>query len=361
MWTEKDLISPRLNAEALTFETKWQAPSNIALVKYWGKKSGVGPQIPANASVSFTLSACKTETALQVRPRQAGELGFQFSFEGKAKPSFEPKLHDFLQRITPLCPYLDDVHLTINSSNTFPHSSGIASSASGMAALSAAIMAYEQAQFPGMSPEKALVKASWLARLGSGSACRSLGGPVVLWGQHEAFNSADEYGTAMEQPLHPDFQGCHDSILLIDTGEKQVSSTVGHGLMQGHPFAAARFEQAKTNLTEVINCLQTGDWTRFIALVESEALTLHAMMMTSQPYFILMRPNTLAVLEKIGQFRHETGLPLCYTLDAGANVHLLYADSAAATVKPWIERELSPFCHENRVIHDQMGLGAGKF
>lgn len=360
MYTASDLLpqGPALSIDHL--ETAWQAPSNIALVKYWGKKEGQGPQIPANPSVSFTLSACQSQTRMQLRPRKAGEPLFQFMFEGQHQPSFEPKIADFFARILPLCPYVDAYHWTIDSSNTFPHSSGIASSASAMAALAACIVDLEQQLFAGMSPEIAQLKASWLARLGSGSACRSLQGPAVMWGQHAELGSNDYYGTPISFDLHPNFKDCRDSILLIETGQKQVSSTAGHGLMKNHPYASARFEQAHRNLSNLLVQLQQGDWEGFIQLVESEALTLHAMMMCSQPYYMLMRPNTLAALEAITQFRRDTGLPLCFTLDAGANVHLLYAASADAAVKSFIADTLSAYCHEGQVLHDQLGQGAAK-
>jgi len=89
-------------------------------------------------------------------------------------------------------------------------------------------------------------------------------------------------------------------------------------------------------------------------LVESEALSLHAMMMTSSPYFILMQPNTLQVIEKIWEFRKKENVHLGFTLDAGANVHLLYPESSAAMVRPFIDSQLLPFCHTNKVIHDQI-------
>ena len=110
----------------------------------------------------------------------------------------------------------------------------------------------------------------------------------------------------------------------MDEGQKQVSSTTGHGLMHEHPFAKHRFKQAHTNLDKLITVLEKGDLEGFIEIVEREALTLHAMMMTGQPYFMLMKPDTLSIIEKVWAFRKSTKTPLCFTLDAGANVHLLY-------------------------------------
>ncbi|MFN3756620.1 MAG: diphosphomevalonate/mevalonate 3,5-bisphosphate decarboxylase family protein [Flavobacterium sp.] len=358
MLTEHDFIPKASTVEVNEFDTQWSAPSNIAIVKYWGKKSG---QIPANPSLSFTLNHCKTITSLSAHRNLEQEgVCFEFSFEGKEKPSFRPKIETFLKRIESYTPYLNTYHLKIDTSNTFPHSSGIASSASGMAALSVGIMSLERALHPNMTEEYFWNKASFLARLGSGSACRSLKGEVVIWGNHqETSNSTDLFGVSFEN-LHENFKQCQDTILLVDKGEKEVSSTLGHDLMLGHPFAHERFEQAHRNLTQLKTILTSGDWESFIALMESEALTLHAMMMTSQPYFILMKPNTLEIIQRIWKFRRETGLTIGFTLDAGANVHVLYPKGQAESVLQFIKNELIGYCQNQQYICDEMGSGAMK-
>lgn len=358
MLTEQDFIPQTNGIEVNEFQTQWSAPSNIAIVKYWGKKSG---QIPANPSLSFTLNHCKTITSIAFQRKELQErVGFDFSFEGTPKPSFHPKIDKFLDRIEPYTTYLKAYHLQIDSSNTFPHSSGIASSASGMAALALGIMSLEKEMFPHMTEEYFWSKASFLARLGSGSACRSLKGEVVIWGTHqETPNSTDVYGVAFEE-VHPDFKGCQDAILLVDKGEKEVSSTLGHDLMHGHPYASERFSQAHRNLSELKSILTSGDWDSFISLMESEALTLHAMMMTSQPYFILMKPNTLEIIQRIWKFRKETGLQVGFTLDAGANVHVLYPKAQSESVLQFIKNELVGYCQNQQYICDEMGSGAMK-
>src|SRR5690606_7539849 len=122
--------------------------------------------------------------------------------------------------------------------NTFPHSSGIASSASGMAALSATIIALEKLVNPHKTEDYYLQKTSLLARLGSGSACRSIKGNIVVWGETESIeNSSDLFGVEFPYEVHSVFENYQDTILLVDKGEKQVSSTVGHDLMHNHPFA----------------------------------------------------------------------------------------------------------------------------
>jgi len=336
-------------------EYVFSAPSNIALVKYWGKKEN---QIPANPSLSFTLKNSKTITKLVVEPKDKRDISFDLLFEGQPKESFRPKIQKYFERIEELCPYIYDYHFTIDTRNTFPHSSGIASSASGMAALSAGIMALEKDLYPGQPETYYEHKASLLARLGSGSACRSIKGNIVVWGRNDSiYGSTDLYGIPFPDKVHEVFHDYQDTILLVDKGEKQVSSTVGHELMHGHPYAENRFAQAHGNLALLKEILKSGDLSKFIGLVESEALTLHAMMMTSMPYYILMKPNTLEIIQKLWEFRIATEIPVCFTLDAGANVHVLYPSGYKHAVHEFIENELASYCQNGQFIHDEMGYG----
>lgn len=333
----------------------WKAPSNIALVKYWGK---LDKQIPANPSVSFSLTNCYTETSVYFKKlnRPSDDFQFDFLFEETPKPSFHPKIVTFFERIYEYLPFLKDFYFKINSKNSFPHSSGIASSASGMAALSMCLMQIEKKLFPEISDEDFWKKASFLARLGSGSACRSIRGNIVVWGKHQSIpNSSDEYGITYPFEVNDVFKTYQDTILLIDKGQKKVSSSVGHNLMNNHPFAKQRFAQAHENIDKLIPVFTNGDLESFIEIVENEALTLHAMMQTSIPYFILMKPNTLEVIERIWQFRKETKTPVCFTLDAGANVHVLYPNFCKENVLQFIKNELVAFCENKQYICDQIG------
>jgi diphosphomevalonate decarboxylase len=356
---EKDFIPGQLSLSAENGNFEWSAPSNIALVKYWGKKEN---QIPANPSVSFTLNNCKTVTKLTFSKREKQE-GFSFDllFEGKPKEEFKPKIQKFFERVEIYCPYLKYYHFTIDTQNTFPHSSGIASSASGLAALAMNIMSLERLLYPSMTDDYFIQKASFLARLGSGSACRSIKGNVVVWGNHTAIpGSSDLFGIEFPFNIHENFKNFQDTILLVDKGEKQVSSTVGHDLMHNHPFAEQRFEQAHQNLSAIKTILENGNLEDFIKIVESEALTLHAMMMTSMPYFILMKPNTLEIINKIWKFRAETNIPVCFTLDAGANVHVLYPKNTSNETLQFIKTELVGHCQNGQYICDQIGFGTKK-
>jgi diphosphomevalonate decarboxylase len=288
-----------------------------------------------------------------------GTFSFDLLFEGQPKEDFKPKIQKFLERIEIYLPFLKDYHFTIDTENTFPHSSGIASSASGMAALAMNLMSLEKTLNPEMTEDYFYQKASLLARLGSGSACRSVKGQVVVWGNHANISgSSDLFGVEFPKTIHANFKNFQDTILLVDKGEKQVSSTVGHDLMHNHPYAERRFAQAHQNLDQLITIFESGNLEEFIKIVESEALTLHAMMMTSMPYFILMKPNTLEIINAIWKFRNETKIPICFTLDAGANVHVLYPENAVVTVLQFIKDELVGYCQNGQYICDEIGNGA---
>ncbi|MEO8934121.1 MAG: diphosphomevalonate decarboxylase, partial [Xanthomarina sp.] len=188
--TEQDFIPKIDKSHIESGKITWESPSNIALVKYWGKKEN---QIPANPSISFTLNNCKTITTLIYTKRDlsaelktAPKFSFEVFLKGEKKDGFKPKIETFFKRVFVYLPFLKDFHFKIETSNTFPHSSGIASSASGMSALALCLMSMEKQINPEMTDEFFNQKASFLARLGSGSACRSIEGDVVVWGETEA-------------------------------------------------------------------------------------------------------------------------------------------------------------------------------
>ena len=334
---------------------KWQSPSNIALVKYWGKQKGL--QLPQNPSVSFTLKSCRTETAIFFE--KSDRFSLHFRFEGKENYEFQEKIKTFLENNMEYFPFLNQIDLHISSHNTFPHSSGIASSASSMSALMLCLLDIERmAKGAG---EIDMRKASYFSRLASGSACRSVYPKMALWGATEACQgSSDEYAVPLEDEIAPVFKTYHDSILIVSDAKKTVSSRAGHALMDANPYAPARYETAKKNVSELLKVLKSGDLDGFIPIVESEAMQLHALMMCSEPSFILMKPNTLRIINTLMEFRKETDIPVCFTLDAGPNVHILYPDQHAEMVERFIMDELERYCVEGHWIPDQVGEGSSR-
>lgn len=334
------------------YKVSESCPSNIALIKYWGKFDG---QIPANPSISYTLNECKTNTEIEFFAEE--EFSVQTFLAGKEEVKFSEKIERYFRTIEEYLPWILKGKYIIKTENTFPHSSGIASSASGFGAIAKCLMSFD-GHFSGKSDEEfQLKKASFLARLGSGSACRSLYSGLVVWGKtKEVENSSDLFAVPYSnEEILPIFKNFNDWVLLIHEGEKSVSSTVGHGLMNTNPYAERRFQEAHESFKSLKAILKSGDITGFIKLVEHEALTLHAMMMMSEPAFILMKTGTLAVINKIWEFRKETDLPLFFTLDAGANVHLLFpADKNEDQIKEFIIKELVQYTQKNGVVKDVM-------
>ncbi len=334
---------------------EWTSPSNIALVKYWGK---FGDQLPRNPSVSFTLKHAVTNMKLELFSKDPGGVTVEFLFEGKPNSKFQDKIQKYLEKEKNLFPWLERVHLKLSSHNTFPHSSGIASSASSMSALCLCLLSADEWLTGHERSDSEFFKlASELSRLASGSAGRSIYSTMASWGEFESIRgSSNHYATEFED-LHPYFHDYCDSILIVSAKEKSVSSRAGHSLMENHPYKEARYAQAYSNMAELTQVLKKGNIPRFVEIVEEEALSLHALMMTSRPSFILLRPESLDLIEKIREFREQTQIPACFTIDAGPNIHLLYPAKHAAAVKAWIEKDLSVRLPELKWIHDEVGSG----
>ena len=339
------------NKEFLTkdIEVFASCPSNIALIKYWGKYEG---QIPANPSISFTLSNCKTETKMIFKSGE--KFSVKTFLAGKEETKFSEKIEKYFRSIEKYLPWILQGSFVIETENTFPHSSGIASSASGFGAIAKCLMEMDK-EFSGKDFFDAK-KASFLARLGSGSACRSIYDGLVVWGEvNEVEGSSDLYAVKYpNEEIHPIFRDFNDYVLLIHEGQKSVSSTVGHGLMNTNPYAERRFQEARDNFVPMREILKSGDLQAFMKLVEHEALTLHAMMMMSDPAFILMQTGTLQVINRVWEFRKETNLPLFFTLDAGANVHLLFPSEKKAEISNFIETELLQYAQNGGIVRDFM-------
>ncbi len=340
-----------------------RSPSNIALIKYWGKH---GIQLPNNPSLSFTLTNAFTETKLDYTTKKEdeskAEISLEFWFEEQKNEKFEQKIRKFLESLLPTQPLLGFVHLKVYSKNSFPHSAGIASSASSMAALALCLCDLEKNLLNTLQDkEEFYQKASFLARLGSGSAARSVYSaiPITTWGHTKSIeNSLDLYASPYTLPIHEIFQKYQDTILIVSAEEKSVSSRAGHALMEDNPFAETRYNLAHSNLQKLITALEKGDTKTFIEVVENEAFVLHALMMCSSPPFILMETGTLTIIKKIQKYRQENNIPICFTLDAGANVHVLYPKKHEKECLSFIENELKPFCFEGKYLLDQLPVAS---
>lgn len=338
-----------------TGNIKWESPSNIALVKYWGK---YGRQYPRNASISFTLNNAKSITTCnyEVLQKSQEEIQLDFTFEGKQNDAFANKIKKFFASINDVFPWIHQVKFVIESKNTFPHSTGIASSASAMSALALCLCSIHEKL--GYEGHDFFQLASTVSRLGSGSASRSVYPGLALWGEHAEINgSSNDYAIPYGDKVADVFKNYHDDILIVSKTEKSVSSTAGHALMESNPYSQSRYKSANENLSALLKSMAEGNLTDFIDLVEREALTLHAQMMCSTPSFILMEPNTLKMIKRIQSFRAETKVPVCFTLDAGPNIHLLYPHEYKDQVNTLISERLISLTENGAIIKDLVGQG----
>jgi len=331
----------------------WKCPSNIALVKYWGKRDF---QKPMNPSLSFVLQNAFTETSVELHKN--GSRKVVFYFDEKPGP-FGERIEKYLEHLSGRLSWINKYNFTIHSKNSFPHSAGIASSASSFGALALCLTELDFS-FSGRETGSADFwrEASELARMGSGSACRSVFPGFSIWGQTQLFeSSSDDFAFPVSDGIHLVFQGLRDAILLVDSGKKEVSSSAGHQLMEKHIYQRSRIAQAYENVNELYLALISGDQQKFIQVVETEALSLHAMMMTSSPSFILLKPKSLEIINRIRRFREKVQIPVCFTIDAGPNIHLLYFQENEKDVKAFIDRELLQFCEDGNWIDDCIGNG----
>ena len=336
----------------------WKSPSNIALIKYWGK---YGEQLPRNPSVSFTLDQAFTEMAIEWELKASNErtVDVELYFDLFRHEAFEERIRKTLTHLADIFPFLFQLKLTIHSSNSFPHSSGIASSASSMSALALCLCSMED-EFFGTLEDDTLFeqKASYVARLSSGSAARSIYGKAAVWGNMQGLEgSSDLYAVPYSHKLHPIFHSFQNAILIVSSGEKKVSSTAGHHLMQDNVYAEPRYAQAGQRMVQMLQALENGDIERMGTLAEQEALTLHALMMTSNPSYMLMEPASIELIKRIRAFRADTGIQAYFTLDAGPNIHLLYPEADREAVQEFVITELSTLCQDGLFIDDKVGEG----
>ncbi len=338
------------------FQVKWRSPANIAIIKYWGKH---GRQLPVNPSISLGLKKSHTDLEFTVfeSASKNDKIDFRFFFNGQRNDKFEQRIALYLDSLRGELTFLQDYRFQIQSENSFPHSSGIASSASSMSALALSLVSFAEnigMQMP--MPESQF--ASYLSRLASGSACRSVFGGWSIWGAlDQVQGSSDEFAINLPVNIHSSFKTLQDLVLITSSTPKKVSSTEGHYKMNTHPYNEARKIQAVNHALQLIDILQSGDFEAFAAIAESEALSLHALMLSSDPGYFLVNARTLEIIDEIRSFREETGVRVCFTLDAGPNVHLLYPVEEKEAVMQFLKDDLLVLCEGGRWLDDGAGDG----
>lgn len=282
------------------------APSNLAFVKYWGRKDGI-LRLPINASISMCLSGLLTNTAVQFKPDLEADKLVINGRQTQGK-SFE-KFVKHLDRIREMAGERE-LKAEVVTENSFPSSTGLSSSASGFAALS---LAASKALGLDLSEEELSI----LARKGSGSACRSIPDGIVYW--HDGDTDEESYAKSI---YPPDYWDICDLVAIVNSGEKKVSSSDGQELAATSPFFEARKSTMPSKIKDCLNILKRKDFTAFGELCESEALELHCIMLSSRPPLIYWEPATLMLIKLCHELR-EQGLEVYFSINTGQDVHLL--------------------------------------
>lgn len=291
-------------------KTTVQAGSDIAFVKYWGKKDKI-LRLPTNGSISMILDSLQSTTTVEFLPNLAKD---EIIIGGEVEEGEASRAIKHLDRIRTLAKekgLIDkDIFAKALSENNFPKSTGLSSSGSGFAALT---MAATKAIGLELS-EKEL---SILARQGSGSACRCVCGGFVEWLDGET--SEESYAQSFAKP--EDF-AIRDLVAIVSEDKKNLSSSEGHDLAESSLLFKARQEKIKAKLMAVKRAILQKDFATLGEIVEAEALEFHSILLTSQPTILLFYPGTIEVMQAVRQLR-KTGVPVYFTINTGFNVHVL--------------------------------------
>lgn len=302
------------------------APSNIALIKYMGKEQG---NIPANASLSYSLKHLRTRLSLQPAEFddwQALDSDYPIVLSEKGKARY---LAFFAQ----LKEYFGlQGNFLLRSANNFPSDCGLASSASSFAALTLGAYELFVQQQPGGARgfkaqlQKDLPLLSALSRRGSGSSCRSLYPEWALW--------EGETARELEFPL----RNLQHLAVIVEEQKKEVSSSEAHLRVNSSLLMQGRRQRAEQRLQELQAALQTGNWAAAYEICWAEFWDMHALFESSRPSFGYMNAASLAVLEICRAYWRETGDGPLVTMDAGPNVHLLFRREQEAAYRELSER-----------------------
>lgn len=280
------------------------APSNIAFIKYWGKRDE-DLKIPLNGSISMNLSNLLTTTTVEFNPDFKKDL---IIINDQEEGDEGSRVIKHLDRIRKLAKIKHKAKVI--SKNNFPTGTGLSSSASGFAALT---LAASKAADLSLS-EKEL---SILARQGSGSACRSIPDGFVEW--LDGNTNETSYAVSI---FPPDYWDIVDVVAVVSKDKKEISTTEGQKLAKSSPFFPARLSKIKDKIKLMKKHIQEKNFTLFGELVEQEALELHAIMLTSIPSLVYWLPGTLKVMHAVKRWRQE-GLQVYFTVNTGQDIHLI--------------------------------------
>lgn len=289
-----------------------EAPSNIALIKYMGRKDEA-KKIPENASLSYTLPHLKSFVELEVSSQNKSywkPLTFPEILPLILSQQGQQRFLNHLQRIQDYFSYKG--YFVVRSGNNFPQASGLASSASSFAALTlAAVKAICSLTHQTEPPIKIIAQ---LSRLGSGSSCRSFYAPWALW--------RDESVESIQLP----YTQLNHQVVMLDQTEKSVLSSEAHRQVQTSPFYTKRQERAEKRLSLLLDALKNKHWSDAYAVTWEEFQDMHHLFETALPAFSYRSEASLSLLNQLRNYWEKKGDGPLITMDAGPNIHLLYRE-----------------------------------
>jgi len=295
------------------------ACANIALIKYWGNRDD-RLRLPSNGSISMNLDGLYARTQVAFDQELARDT-LLLNGEQETGKALE-RMGGFLDMVRGLAH--KKLYAKVISDNNFPMGAGIASSAAAYAALSLAAT-----QALGLDLSEA--ELSRLARRGSGSACRSVPGGFVEW--LPGADDASSYAISIASSEHWRLVDC---IAIVEPKPKATGSTEGHRLADTSPLQSTRVADAPRRLEVCRRAILDRDFDALATITELDSTLMHAVMMTSSPPLFYWQPSSLHLMKEITGWRQH-GLPACYTLDAGPNVHVLCLEEAFDQVKRRLE------------------------
>ncbi len=292
------------------------AGSNIAFIKYWGV-ADEAINLPLSNSISMTLADASTTTTVEWLPDPSAaddSITLDGLLLGEAAAERLVRHLDRLRALAGL-----PLRAKVVTVNNFPMASGIASSASGFAALTVAGCA-------ALGLELDATRLSAIARRGSGSASRSLFGGFVEWER-----GSDDATSCAHQLAPADHWALHDVVAIVSARAKAVSSERGHSFAITSPLNDGRIASLSCALSEVRDAIAARDIRLLGPIIERDALAMHGVMMTGTPSLIYWQPETLELIHAVRHWRAQ-GLPVYFTIDAGPNVHLICEAEHASEV-----------------------------
>lgn len=289
------------------------APTNIAFIKYWGRKEEV-LRLPVNGSISMNLDGLFTRTTVEFDTKYSKD---EVSINGSENEKEKERVTEHLDRIRILAGLTAKAKVV--SINNFPSATGLSSSASGFAALTLAA-----AVSAGLTlSEKDL---SILARQGSGSSCRSIPSGFVQW--LDGNTSESSYAKSI---FPPNYWNISDVVVIVSDEKKSTSSSEGQKRIGTSPFMHTRLSLINEKIDLCKKYIEEKNFSLFGELVENEALELHAIMLTSHPALIYWLPGTIIIMKEVQRWR-KGGLEVYFTINTGQDMHLICQKKDEKTV-----------------------------